>query len=117
MTDIGLMILATVTVKIVPADTPVETILPIKITVLKLTVHVTPELIVPDLATVAVQLPLAIERSDGNVIFTAEPDNNGFTIVNVKVYVVVAETRVEAGDIVHVEKILGKTVIVYIAFA
>lgn len=113
----GLMILATVTVKIVPVDTPVETILVIKITVLRVTLQTTPELVVADLVTVAVQPPLAIERSDGNVIFTAEPDSNGFIIVNVKVYVVVAETRVEAGDIVHDEKIFGTTVIVFIAFA
>ena len=109
--------MATVTVKIVPADTPVETILVIKITVLRVTLQITPELTLADLVTVAVQAPLAIERSDGNVIFTAEPDNNGFIIVNVKVYVVVAETRVEAGDIVHDEKIFGTTVIVFIAFA
>ena len=109
--------MATVTVNIVPADTPVETILLIKIIVLRLALQITPELTVTDLVTVAVQPPLAMERSDGNVIFTAEPDNNGFIIVNVKVYVVVAETRVEAGDIVHDEKIFGTTVIVFIAFA
>jgi membrane-bound ClpP family serine protease len=117
LTDIGLMILATVTVKIVPEDTPVETILVIKITVLRVTLQTAPELVVADLVTVAVHPPLAMERSEGNVIFTAEPDNNGFMIVNVKVYVVVAETRVEAGDIVHVEKMFGTTVIVFIAFA
>jgi hypothetical protein len=84
-TEIGLTILATVIVKIVPAETPVETILVIKITVFELALHTTPELTRPDLVTVAVHAPLVIERSEGSVILTAEPDSNGFVIVNVKV--------------------------------
>lgn len=72
-------------VKIVPEETAVETIFVIKITVFELAVQTTPELTVADLVTVAVQAPLAIERSDGSVIFTAEPDNNGFVMVNTKV--------------------------------
>lgn len=77
--------MATVIVKIVPEETAVETIFVIKITVFELAVQTTPELTVADLVTVAVQAPLAIERSDGSVIFTAEPDNNGFVMVNTKV--------------------------------
>ena len=111
------MILETVTVKIVPEETEVEIIFVINMTVFKLAVHTIPALKVPDLETVAVQAPLVIERSEGSVILTAEPDTNGFVIVNVNVYVVDAETRVEVGEIVQAEKILGTTVTVLIAFA
>lgn len=84
MTEIGLMILETVTVKIVPEETEAEIILVIKTTVFKVAVHTIPELAVADLVTVAVQAPLAMKRSDGRVIFKAAPDNRGFVIVNVK---------------------------------
>lgn len=85
MTEIGLTILETVTVKVVPEVTEVPIILVMKTTEFNVAVQVIPELVVPDLVTVAVQPPLAMNKSDGRVIFKAEPDNNGLVIVKVKV--------------------------------
>lgn len=104
-------------VKTVPDETEVEIMFVIQITVLELALQTIPVLKVADLDTVAEQDPVEIERSDGRVIFTAEPEDNGLNIVNTKVYIVDADTRVEVGVIVEVEKTLGKTVIVLIEFA
>jgi hypothetical protein len=104
-------------VKTVPEETEVEIMFVIQITVLELALQTIPVLKVADLDTVAEQDPVEIERSDGRVIFTAEPEDNGLNIVKTKVYVVDADTRAEVGVIVEVEKTLGKTVIVLIEFA